>query len=449
LKQDDSATSEVQDSVGQEFPGAGAPDREAMEGLHRPRALAALTTRMIDGLNAVSRLALNNGRSLVTLDLDSLLEKSCRLTRLHDFGEPTFRTPLGILLRSFEHDAQLNLLGRITVHSEIVRVLCNRLRMQRDRTLFPAIAREQVQKPIFITGLPRSGTTFLHALLAQDPASRAPQVWEVMHPSPPPESATYRSDPRIAHTRKELSWIEILMPDFDKCHTIEARLPQECIAMTDHSFLSYLFESMYFVTSYRSWHDRQDKRPAYECHRRFLQHLQWRCPGSPWVLKAPSHLMALESLFEVYPDAQVVLTHRDPLKVLPSCASFAKVLRAPFTGSIDLKELGAEVSRRWAASAYLVTRLRSEQKQLQSNFFDVGYPELIRDPMAVVAGIYAHFDRELTPEAQAAMRRYVEQNPKDKRGAHLYSLEAFGLDPATERGNFKCYTDYFDILPES
>jgi len=436
-----------EDSAGQKPAQIRAPETVG-EGGQRPRVFATLAARMIDGLNAVGRRALNDGRSLVTLELDSLLEKSCKLTRLHDFGEPTFRTPLGILLRSFERDARLNLLGRITVHSEMVRVLCNRLRMQRDRALFPAIAQERVQKPIFITGLPRSGTTFLHALLAQDPACRAPQVWEVMHPSPPPETASYQSDPRIARTRKELSWIEILMPDFDKCHTIEACLPQECIAMTDHSFLSYVFESMYFVTSYRSWHDRQDKRPAYETHRRFLQHLQWRCPGAPWVLKAPSHLMALESLFAVYPDAQVVLTHRDPLKVLPSCASFAKVLRAPFTGSIDLKALGAEVSRRWTDSADLVTRLRSEQKQLQGNFFDVNYPELIRDPMAVVSGIYRHFDRELTPEAETAMRRFVEQNPKDKKGAHLYSLEEFGLDPARERDNFRSYTEYFDIAPE-
>lgn len=418
------------------------------EGPHFPRAFAALGSRVIDGLNAISRLALNDGRSLVTLDQDALLEKSCRLTQLHDFGEPSFRTPLGILLRSFEEDARLNLVGRIAVHSEIVRVLCNRLRMQRDRTLFPTISQEEIRQPIFITGLPRSGTTFLHALLAQDPACRAPQVWEVMHPSPPPETATYRIDPRIGRTQKELNWIEILMPHFEKCHTIEAGLPQECIAMTDHSFLSYVFESMYFVTSYRSWHDRQDKRPAYECHKNFLQHLQWHCPGAHWVLKAPSHLMALESLLEVYPDAQVVLTHRDPLKVLPSCASFAKILRAPFTGPIDQKALGAEVSRRWSESANQLTQLRTEQKAFSNSFFDVGYPDLIRDPMAVVLGIYRHFGRELSREAEVCMRLFVAQNPKDKRGAHLYSLEEFGLDPAMERANFQRYTDYFGIVPE-
>jgi hypothetical protein len=385
---------------------------------------------------------------LVTLDLDRLVEKSCQLTGLRDFGDTTFRTPLRILLRSFEEDARLNLIGRITVHSEMVRLLTNRLRMQHDRSSFPGIAQEKIRRPLFITGLPRSGTTFLHALLAQDPACRAPQVWEVMHPSPPPETATYRIDPRIERTRRELSFIDVLMPDFDKCHSIEAVLPQECISMTDHSFLSYLFESMYFVTSYRNWHDRQDKRPAYEYHRRFLQHLQWRCPGAPWVLKAPSHLMALDSLFEVYPDAQVVLTHRDPLKVLPSCASFAKVLRQPFTGPIDLKALGAEVSRRWSDSASLLTRLRCEQKQSPNSFFDVCYLDLVRDPMMVVRSLYRHFDRELGPEAQAAMERFIASNPKDKRGAHLYTLEEFGLDPAQERHNFKMYTDYFGIMRE-
>lgn len=420
----------------------------AGEALHFPPTLAALGTRLLGGMNSVSRLALKDGRALVTLDPNALMEKSCRLTGLDDFGDRSFRTPLKILMRSFEEDARLNLLGRLTVHSEVVRVLANRLRMQQDRTVFPGIEEGKVKKPIFITGLPRSGTTFLHALLAQDPACRVPQVWEVMHPSPPPETGTYGIDPRIVRTRKTLAWIDVLMPDFDKCHTIEARLPQECIAMTDHSFLSYVFESMYFVTSYRSWHDRQDKCPAYRCHRSFLQHLQWRCPGSHWVLKAPSHLMALEALFQVYPDAQVVVTHRDPLKVLPSCASFAKVLRAPFTGAIDLKALGAEVSKRWSGSAHAMTRLRSERKDLSGSFLDVSYPELISDPMGAVRRIYRHFDRELRPEAVAAMRLFVAEHPKDKRGAHLYSLEQFGLDPAAEREKFRGYTNHYDVAPE-
>ena len=412
------------------------------------KVLSAAGFRVLWGVNAVSRLALNDGRSIVRLDRETLLGKCRRLTGLDDFGGDSFLLPLDILLRSFDEDAGLNLIGRLTVHHEMLRLLCNRLRMQRDRSFFPAIAHEKIRQPIFITGLPRSGTTFLHALLAKDPGCRAPQVWEVMHPSPPPESASYRSDPRIALTRNELGWIDVLMPDFEKCHCIEARLPQECIAMTDHSFLSFLFESMYYVTSYRKWHDAQDKRPAYQYHRQFLQQLQWRCPGTHWVLKAPSHLMALCSLFEVYPDAQIVMTHRDPLKVLPSCASFAQVLRAPFTGPIDRSLLGAEVSRRWVDSARAATRLRCEQKGVHGRFFDVSYPDLVRDPLAVVRGIYRYFDRDLSREAQDAMRLFITEQPKDKGGVHRYSLQQFGLNAEEEREKFKEYSSFFGVTPE-
>ena len=411
------------------------------------KLLSAAGFRLLRGLNMVGRLA-DDGRRIVSLDRETLLEKCRRLTGLTDFGGDAFLTPLDVLLRSFEEDAKLNLVGRITVQREMMRLLCNRLCIQRDRTLFPMIAKERIRQPIVITGLPRSGTTFLHGLLAQDPCCRAPQVWEVMHPSPPPQCGSYRSDPRINLTRKELSFIDVLMPDFRKCHCIEARLPQECIAITDHSFLSYLFESMYYVTSYRQWHDAQDKRPAYRYHRQFLQNLQWNCPGSHWVLKAPSHMMALDALLDVYPDARIVMTHRDPLKVLPSCASFAHVLRAPFTGEIDRFELGAEVSRRWADSAAAATRLRSRQKGVRGRFYDVSYPELVRDPMGVVRGICSCFDRELTREAQDAMRLFIMQQPKDKNGVHSYSLQQFGLDPDEEREKFNGYSNYFGVTPE-
>lgn len=428
----------------------GTPDSPADDAVHGtiPRYLANLGNHVLGGMNTLGRLALADGRPLVTLDREALILKSLKITGLPQFTDISFLPAFEILLRSFEEDARLNLLGRLTVHSELVRVLCNRLLMDEDLKRFPEIGHEETVRPMFITGLPRSGTTFLHALLARDPACRAPQVWEVMHPSPPPETESYLSDPRIEATRKRLAWVDVLMPDFQKCHSIGPRLPQECIAITDHSFLSYLFESMYFVTGYRIWHDRQDKVRAYRFHRRFLQQLQWRCPGSHWVLKAPSHLMALDALFKVYPDAQVVVTHRDPLKVLPSCASFAKVLRAPFTGPIDLKELGAEVSHRWTSSAGLLTGFRSERAELASSFFDVAYTDLVHRPMAVVRRIYGHFGRDLTPEAESAMRLFIENNPKDKRGAHLYTLEEFGLDPAEEREKFRGYTDHFDVAPE-
>lgn len=410
------------------------------------KLLCACGNRLLHGFNLLGHFLLRDGRSFLSLERELLLAQARDLTGLADFGGQEFLTPLDVLLRSFEEDARLNLTGRLTVRHEMLRLLCNRLCIERDRRQFPGIAQERIRQPIFITGLPRSGTTFLHALMAQDRGCRAPQVWEVMHPSPPPDSGSYRTDPRIALTRRELSWLDVLMPGFEKCHCIEACLPQECIAITDHSFLSYLFESMYFVTTYRNWHERQDKRPAYRYHRRFLQQLQWRCPGKHWVLKAPSHLMALDALMEVYPDAQIVMTHRDPLKVLPSCASFARLMRAPFTGPIDCRALGAEVSRRWADSARAATRLRSRAPR--GRFFDVSYPDLLRDPMGVVRELYRYFDRELTHEAQNAMRLYIVQQPKDKHGAHRYSLQQFGLDPEEEREKFDEYSSYFGVNPE-
>ena len=393
---------------------------------------------------------MGNGVSWLSLDEKILLGKACKRVGLDDFGDDSFLEPLRLLLNSYETEAELNFIGRICVQNDILRLLGNRLRLVEDRKRFPEIAAEIIRRPLFITGLPRSGTTFLHALLAQDPAHRAPQVWEVMYPSPPPEKGSYDSDRRIAKTQLQLKSIDFLMPDFKAVHLIDARLPQECIAITNHDFRSHVFESMYFVPSYRTWYDGQDKRPAYEFHRRFLQHLQWRCPGKGWVLKAPSHLLGLRALFQVYPDAAIVLTHRDPLKVLPSCASFTEVLRGAFTDHIDKRVLGHEVMSRWEEGARLAIECRQGKNGLPGErFFDVHYSELVRSPISVVRRLYRHFDLELTDRAEQAMRRFAAENPKDKGGVHRYSLEEFGLNPEVEKRRFQFYLDSLGIEPET
>jgi hypothetical protein len=400
-------------------------------------------------INAAGRRFLHNGSPWLHLDEKTLLDKACKRTGLNDFGDTSFLEAFRVLLQTYETEAEFNFVGRICVHSDTVRTLDNRLRLVADRKRHPAIADEVIRRPLFITGLPRSGTTFLHALLAQDPDHRAPQVWEVMHPSPPPETASYACDPRITTTARELKWIDILMPDFKKVHLIDARLPQECIAITNHDFRSYTFESMYHVPSYRAWHDRQDKRPEYEFHRHFLQHLQWRTPGKRWVLKAPSHLLALDGLLKVYPDAGIILTHRDPLKVLPSCASFTEVLRSAFTDRVDKISLAQEVKQRWEEGARLAVKYRQTPGDLQKQLFDVRYPELVRDPMSMTRHIYEFFDMELTPAAEKAMQQFLQANPKNKGGVHHYSLEEFGLNPEEEKRCFQFYLDFFGLEPET
>jgi hypothetical protein len=399
-------------------------------------------------INAAGRPFLRNGFAWLQLDEKTLLDKAVERTGLDDFGDDAFREAFRVLLWAYNTEADLSFVGRICVHGDMVRLLSNRLRLVADRQRHPAIAAEVIRRPLFITGLPRSGTTFLHALLAQDPAHHAPQVWEVMYPSPPPELASYASDPRIAATARQLKWLDLLMPDFKTVHLIGARLPQECIAITSHDFRSYTFETMYAVPSYRAWHDRQDKRREYEFHRQFLQHLQWRCPGQRWVLKAPSHLLALETLFQVYPDAGILLTHRDPLKVLPSCASFTEVMRRAFSEKVDKAALAREVRQRWVEGAGLAVKYHQSSGDLPQQLFDVRYGELVQDPMAMVRRIYAHFDLELTAAAETAMQRFLLANPKHKGGIHRYSLEEFGLNPEAERHSFQFYLDFFGLEPE-
>jgi hypothetical protein len=404
--------------------------------------------KLLSLINAAGRPLLKNGFTWMRLDEQILFDKACAATGLEDFGDDSFVAALRVLLRAYETEAGFSFVGRIGVHGDTVRLLSNRLRLVADRRRCPGIADEVIRRPLFITGLPRSGTTFLHALLAQDPAHRAPLVWEVMYPSPPPEWSSYDSDPRITTTARQLKWLDLLMPEFKTVHLIGARLPQECIAITSHAFRSYTFESMYDVPSYRTWHDRQDKRGEYEFHRHFLQHLQWRCPGQRWVLKAPSHLLALEALLKVYPDAGILLTHRDPLTVLASCASFTEVLRRMFSERVDKASLAGEVRQRWEQGAGLAVKYRQTPGDLHRQLFDVHYLELVRDPMSMVRRIYEYFDLELTAAAEVAMERFLAANPKNKEGVHRYSLEEFGLNPEEERRRFQFYLDFFGIEPE-
>ncbi len=404
--------------------------------------------RLAGLLRSILRFLPANGSSLISLEKETLLRKACKRTHLYDLGDESFHEALSILLKSMESDARLNFIGRVCAHSDILRMICNRFRLREDRKRHPQIADEIIRRPLFITGLPRTGSTLLHALLAQDVSSRAPQTWEVMYPSPPPEMLSYSYDPRVSGTERELKWLDVVMPGFKTVHLIDARLPQECIAITGHSFISYLFESMYFVKSYRAWHDGQNKRSAYECHRHFLQHLQWRAPGTHWVLKAPSHLFALETLMQVYPDARIVMTHRDPLKVLASCASFSEILRGAFTDYLDRNELGVEVARHWERGARLAIEFSQSNHNSQERLFNVHYADLIRQPMVVVRQLYEHFDMKLTSETENAMLRFLAANPRNRNGVHRYSLEEFGLDADIERSRYEFYTDFFGITPE-
>jgi hypothetical protein len=188
------------------------------------------------------------------------------------------------------------LIGRIALRSDLLRTLCSRLLMEEDLQIYPGIARQEIREPLFIVGLPRSGTTLLHTLLAADPEHRVPLTWEVMTPSPPTGDHEQRRIQRATQSCNYLNW---LAPTFRHVHAVGAELPQECVGLMTPSFMSDQFDTMYYVPSYRAWFFRQDLLPAYEYHRRFLQHLQYRRSARRWVLKAPTHVRPANSAFRL------------------------------------------------------------------------------------------------------------------------------------------------------
>jgi hypothetical protein len=390
-----------------------------------------------------ARVAERPARSFLRLDANRLVDAARRRAGADEIEDVSFLEGLHRLIDALETEANLNLMGRIAVREDIVRLLANRFRVEQDRRRDTGIAAENVPRPIFITGMPRSGSTLLHGLLAQDPANRVPQTWEMLNPSPAPQRATYDRDPRIAKVDRELWWFQRLSPSFQVIHDVGARMPEECVIIIAHSLVGSQFTSMYDVPTYSRWCDTQDARPRYELHRRFLQHLQHHCRGERWVLKAPVHLPHLGALLSVYPDARVIMTHREPLEVLGSECSLHATLRLTFTDTIDRHRLGREVTEGMVDEIRRGLEARDASSAPPEQFVDLVYADFASDPMAHVRRIYTQFDMGLAPVVEARMQRFLADTPKGKYGAHRYTLAQFGLDPDEERERYRAYRERF------
>ncbi len=384
----------------------------------------------------------------ISLAEEDLLAQARRTTGLDDFGATHFRDGLRRLLGSLEAEARLNAVGRRIAHAEISRHLENRLRVTRDWKLYPEIGRERVVRPLLVVGLPRTGSTLLHDLLAQDPANRAPLTWECQHPSPPPERATYETDPRIARSEAHFERTSrALIPEFKAIHPMGAKLAQECVMLQAFDFTSIIFHHEFRVPSYQTWVESCDLGPVYGTHRRQLQYLQWRCPGR-WVLKSVGHLWGLEELFATYPDALVVQTHRDPRKFVASHASLVTMARRMGSDQVDPQEIGREWSGSWERALRKGIAFRDAGTVDASRFFDLHYQDLVRDPIAAVRRIYDHFGLPFDAEAEQRMRVFLAANPQGKHGGHRYEVEQFGLDAGRLREQFRFYEERFAVASE-
>lgn len=409
------------------------------------RAGRPLGLRLMNGVGAALRAA---GLPLARLDDAALIRAATRKTGLSDFGDDRFRDPLRRLTESYDREARLTFLGRMIARADLLRLLEYRLRVEATHKAHPEIVTAPITRPIFVLGLPRTGTSILHELLAQDPASRLPMSWETMYPDPPPERATFDTDPRIAAVDKHLAGVDRLIPDFKSMHPMGALLPQECVAITAFDFASLLFHTTTRLPSYQAWLDDADLTWVYRQHRRWLQYLQWKAPANQWVLKSPGHLWALDALLAVYPDARIVQTHRDPLKVIASLVSLICTLRSLGTDDIDPKEIGADWTARLARGLEHTIDVRDRLQLPASQVFDVQLPEFLRDEIGTVRRIYEHFGMTLSADAEARMRSFLAANQADKHGRHTYRLALGGLDEATERKRYARYQERFAIPNE-
>ena len=382
----------------------------------------------------------------IRLDADALLDEARTRTGLSDFGDAAFQEPYRIFVRALVEEAKLHALGRLIARSDLVNWLENRLGLTSFRKRHPEIAAEAVERPIFITGLPRTGTSILHELLACDPAHRVPLHWEVRHPCPPPEAASSESDPRIERAERQVQLWNHIVPEYPALHELGARLPVECIQITAHEFRSEELMGRHQVPSYAAWYAGCDLVPAYRFHRAMLQHLSWRQRRERWVLKAPSHLAALRPLLAVYPDARVVVTHRDPLEVLPSVASILYSTAYVRSDAVDPEALlGWFTGETCLGLLDGMTALRASGEVDPAQFHDVRYEALVARPFETIASLYDHFGLRLSAEAEARMRAYHATKPKGKHGAHRYDFSATGFDLATERERFRAYRERYGV----
>jgi hypothetical protein len=398
--------------------------------------------RWVQRMNAHAD-AVGGARALVSLDPEELIATARRATDLDDFGGDDWLAHYHVLLDSVEREASLHLAGRLLTRAEILRTLRNRLQLAALWKRRPEILRDPIHAPVFVVGSPRSGTSILHELLALDPAHRAPAMWEMLHPV---ESLSGDALRAVGHA--ETTWWHDLQPEYEAMHANSGDLPNECIFITLHEFLSDHWGGCHDAPTYQTYLAKADQRPAYRYHRRFLQTLQQRARGERWLLKAPSHLFQLRALFDVYPEARIVFTHRDPLKTIPSALSLMGTLKWMRCEHSD-PAAGAQSTA--AGYAFIYRRLieqRASGVLPDERFVDVRYADLVADPGAAVERIYAASGWRFTPELRRAVLDYAERKPRGAHGVHHYSLEEMGLDAEAERERFAFYCDHFGVNAE-
>jgi hypothetical protein len=406
---------------------------------YRPAAIAVA--------NRVGRLLSGVGIGGKPITVDGVLSDARRKMGLSDFGDEAFLEPLEVLVDSINREAALNPVGHMIIRGRIVGVLANKLVAQDTIKQHPEILDIPVEAPVVVAGLARTGTTMLHRLIAEDPAIRSLASWEAINPAPAKQKSSQRKDPRLAQAAAAAKGLKYMSPGFFAIHPAEPDAPEEEVILLEQAFLTTTPEAMMNVPTYSKWLEEQDHVPAYQALKRMMQYLQWQRPGIGksvrWVLKTPHHQEYFDPLLEVFPNATIVHTHRDPLKTSPSFFSMITHLQMIFSDDVD----PTRVATHWLGKIENMARrtMATRDRVNDKGFVDVSYYDLIKDPIPQVARIYEAANLDLTPEAKDAMEASRKVNKQHKYGRHKYSLADFGMTKDDVESRIAPYRTRFNV----
>ena len=379
-------------------------------------------------------------------DPDALVDAARQQSGLDDFGGDSYREGLEVYCASVASEAQLNDFGRGAIHGSIVGCLVNRLRVVDWAAQHPAVADERIEAPLVVVGMFRAGTTFLTYLLDKDAAHRPLLRWEAADSVPPPSPGNHRTDPRVAAAKAGSAALDQINPRIRVVQSEEADGPTECISVMNQDFKSLTWEALANVPTYGKWLLDVDQRSAYEYHRLMLQVLQSGGVRGQWSLKSPHHALQLDALTAVYPDARLVLMHRDPVVLCASVCSLISTLTSTFSDADHIRYIAQHWTNMLDESIRRVDDFRAAHPQ--HPIVDIQYADLVLDPLATMQRLYRSFGDELDGPALEAMTAHVESHPKGRFGRHGYDLAEFGLDAGELSERFAGYIERYDIPRE-
>jgi hypothetical protein len=370
------------------------------------------------------------------LSADAICERAMRETGLSDFGHDRFLEPMRQMM-SAVNNANLSPFGRAIERGLALRGASNRLQLEDLYKKHPEIESTPVERPVFVVGFPRTGTTVLQNLLCQQRGWRGLEQWELSRPAPVHHNRERDIAKRKRMAANDLRGAYAVTPEMGAIHAIGPTTFEECWYLFTHSFKLLNLDIAHGLEQYGDWLLQQSLTDAYTEYRRALKALLWRRPASRLVVKCPEHLWFLDDLLRVFPDACIVWTHRDPFKVVASYSSMTALTRRTLYGSFDPRQVGEHIERRFAEGVSRAMRVK--HRLPASRFYDVDFNDLVEDPGSVVRDIKSHFRLEHDASTDASMARYLAAKRSDARGKHIYTPERFGLQRDAVHETFAGY----------